>query len=122
MINMKLLPELPKITKASMFREFFEDYGVKILAAVALIGVIVMTIVLSIHFTPAYTTQADVTSVGYKGITITCKGEYGEALTLKIDVDDVSKYQIGDTVTIKIKSYAGALGQCVEIVEETKVS
>lgn len=39
-------------------------------------------------------------------------------MILKVDVDNVSKYQIGDTITIKIKAFNGVLKQSVEIVEE----
>lgn len=72
----------------------------------------ILPIVLSIHFEPTYTTPGTVTAVGYKGVTVEYKGEYGQDLKKEINVDNVTEYQIGDTVTIEIKALN------VEIVEE----
>lgn len=100
-----------------MIKEFIDNNKFNITAAIMIV-VLILVIVLSTHFVPFYTTQSTIIGIGYKGVTVECKGEYGEDLILKVDVDNVSKYQIGDTITIKIKAFNGVLKQSVEIVEE----
>lgn len=101
-----------KKSKFSSIKEFFIEYGINILIVVVTLICLTLVVVLPIRLTPAYTTQATVTAVGYKGITVEYKSGYGQKRTKKIDVDDVTEYQIGDTVTIEIKALN------VEIVEE----
>lgn len=105
------LPQKKENKKISAIK-YFNNYVIPILVAVIGVAVITLAIVLPIRFAPTYTTQATVTAVGYKGVTVEYKGKYGEDLTKEVDVDDVSEYQIGDTVTIKIKFFD------VDIVEE----
>ena len=100
-----------KNAKLSALR-FFTEYGIYILIVVVAFVCLTLVVVLPIYFTPTYTTQATVTAVGYKGVTVEYKGEYGQDLKEKINVDDVTEYQIGDTVTIEIKALN------VEIVKE----
>lgn len=107
-----MFPQEKESTNFSALKEFFEDYGFYLLLSVILIVGIILGIALPIHFAPTHTTQATITAVGYKGITVEYKGEYGQDRTRKINVDDVTEYQIGDTVTIEIKALN------VEIVEE----
>ena len=101
-----------KKSKFSSIKGFFIKYGIDILIAVVMVICLTLVVVLPIYFTPTYTTQATVTAVGYKGVTVEYKSEYGQSRTRKINVDDVIEYQIGDTVTIEIKAFN------VEIVEE----
>ena len=75
-----------------------------ILPVVAVVVYIIM-IVSPIIFAPTATTQATVTAVGYNGVTVEYKGQYGQEVIKKIGVDDVSGYRIGDTVTIEIKAF-----------------
>lgn len=104
-----------KKSKLSATKEFFEEYGFYILLYVLLVVGIILVIVLPLCLSPTNYTQGTVTAVGYKGVMVEYKGEYGQDCTKKVNVDDVSEYQIGDTVTIEIK------GLNVKIVEETVV-
>lgn len=112
-INISKEENTIKKSKISAFKKFFkDDYFFYILISVILVAGITLLIVLPLHFTPTHTTQANVTAVGYKGVTIEYRSGYGQVVTKKVNVDDVSEYQIGDIVTIEIK------GLIVKIVEK----
>lgn len=100
-------------SKFSSIKEFFVEYGVYILLVVVTVICLTLAVVLPICLTPTYTTQATVTAVGYKGVTVEYKSAYGQDRTKKINVDDVTEYQIGDIVNIEIKALN------TEIVEES---
>ncbi len=54
-------------------------------------------------FPTCYTTEAIVKSVGGKGITVVYVDEYGASTkTATVDVDSVSEYDVGDTITINV--------------------
>lgn len=59
---------------------------------------------LAISENSIYNIYGTVTSVGYKGITVTYTGGYGEEeeKVKKLSVDDPSQYEVGDILTIKI--------------------
>lgn len=97
-------PQKKESTKLSLLKEFFKYYGLEILIIAIYAVAIILAIVLPKHFVPTHTTQGTVTAVGYKGVTVEYKGEYGQNSTKEINVDDVTKYQIGDAVTIKIST------------------
>lgn len=102
-------------SKFSSIKEFFIEHGINILIVVVTLICLTLVIVLPIRLTPAYTTRATVTAVGYKGVTVEYKSGYGQKRTKKVDVDDASEYQIGDIVNIEIKALSVDI---VDIAEE----
>lgn len=104
------LDKAPKRCKTSEFKAIFKDfitsdYFFVFILLIVFIGGIILAFVLPPHIAPAYTVQANVTAVGYKGVTVEYLGEYGKAEKRTVDVDDVSEFQEGDTVTIEIKAW-----------------
>lgn len=52
---------------------------------------------------PTYTADGIITYVGYKGITVEFNSAYGEKKATTISVDEPTKYNIGEAVTISVK-------------------
>ena len=100
-----------KAKKTNKFKEWLsESYWSYLIIIVVAAVVICAAIIIPIEITaPTYSTQATVTAVGYKGVTITYAGEYGREITRTIDYNDSKQYQVGDTVTITIKGLFGSV-------------
>ena len=91
-----------KKSKLSALKDWLDDI-LPVFGAVFVAAVVICMLTFPLLFGPTDTTQATVTAVGYKGVTVEYKSEYGQDVIKKINVDDASGYQIGDTVTIEIK-------------------
>ncbi len=71
-----------------------------------LLCVSILAFVIKICFVPNYTTEATVESVGGKGLTVSYVNSYGEkTLTARINVNSVSEYNVGDTITIEVYDF-----------------
>ena len=92
------------------FKEWLsESYWALLITVFVAAAVFSAAIIIPLEITaPTYSTQASVTAVGYKGITVTYAGEYGKKITQKVDCNDSKQYQVGDVVTIKIKGIFGS--------------
>lgn len=99
---MIIMNDKAKIKKTNKFKEWLLDWSY-IIIAVAAIVVVCAAVIIPIALEPTYSVQATVTAVGYKGVTVTYTSEYGGERTRTVDYNDSKQYQIGDTVTIKIK-------------------
>lgn len=75
-------------------------YTSKILLCVAILAVVIKM------FIPNYTTEATVETVGGKGLTVSFVNSYGNnSPSLRINVDSVSEYNVGDTITIDVYDF-----------------
>lgn len=52
----------------------------------------------------ARTVSATITSLGEKGMTVEYLDDYGQTQA-QIDADDITEYQVGDEVSIKIRNF-----------------
>ena len=86
-----------------------ESYWALLITVFVAAAVISAAIIIPLEITaPTYSTQATVTAVGYKGVTVTYAGEYGREITRTFDYNDSKQYQVGDIVTIEIKGIFGS--------------
>lgn len=68
------------------------------------LGFAVLVLVLFFTLTSTYTLNATVKNVGYRGVTVVFQGMYeGDNRQMTINVNNPSKYQVGDIVTIEIR-------------------
>lgn len=103
---------MEKTTKVSKFKKWAGDNEWAIFAGVLIAAGIIVFALLFCNWDsicPTYSIEGTVMSVGYKGITVSYPDKYGEERTDKIEVDNPSEYQIGDTITIQTSGgYASA--------------
>ena len=105
-----------KVSKANKFKEWLSEWWYLIIAIAAIV-VCVAAIIIPIALAPTYSTKATVTAFGYKGVTVTYTGEYGNERTRMVDYNGSKRYQIGDTVKITIKGSDSSLFGSVKIDE-----
>ncbi len=71
-----------------------------------LLCVSILAIIIKICFIPNYKTEAKVESVGGRGLTVSYVNSYGEnTLTARINVNSVSEYNVGETITIEVYDF-----------------
>lgn len=93
-----------KVSGFKRFKEWMKDNDMAIFTGIFVIIFVIVITLISFNWesiSPMYSIEGTVVSVGYKGITVTYSGKYGEERTDKIEVDNPSEYQIGDTITIQ---------------------
>lgn len=112
---MIIMNDKAKIKKTDKFKEWLLDWSYLIITVAAIV-VVCAALIIPIALRPTYSVQATVTAVGYKGVTITYISEYGSERTRTINYNGSEQYQIGDTVTIKIKG-SDSIFSSIEIAE-----
>lgn len=81
----------------------FDSYDISILLILVACFSFFFSIFISKVIKTDFYGSATVIGVGNKGITVEYhESEYGQKTTEKVNVDDVSEYSVGDTVTLKI--------------------
>lgn len=98
------MEETVKVSKFKRFKEWIKVNDMAVITGIIVVIAVIIITLLSCNWDsicPMYSIEGTVMSVGYKGITVTYPGKYGEERTAKIKVDNPSEYQIGDTITIQ---------------------
>ncbi len=97
------------ISLVAIYIVTFDDSKIAKIAKIIikiLLCVSILAIIIKICFIPNYKTEAKVESVGGRGLTVSYVNSYGEnTLTARINVNSVSEYNAGDTITIDVYDF-----------------